>query len=318
MFCGFSLCHAVLIEAKPTTPPEDGGTVAEQKPSTTYLGAVSDRALLAYFANFALQSRPAVQSPSPMLHPHSPRLPASEQPSTLTSQPSQSPKPVSALTASRPTTSPKPQLPSSTFTFSTLLAYPLNLLSLPTLQVYASVVAATSSSTVLDAMRLMSECGVSSVAVVDDGGGGYGGGYGSWGGLNGAVSVTDIGKVRFFPCYRWTLELIGVSLPLCTSCAQLIVPSQSNHILSTPLHQFVAQIKEPDGIEDGVDRYPGSYSFPPFRTQSQQLFHMLRFLFGHFRLMLIGYSVCRPHHQHTLICDSETTCECVTFLSCRI
>jgi hypothetical protein len=45
----------------------------------------------------------------------------------------------------------------------------------------------------------MSECGVSSVAVVDDGGGGYGGGYGSWGGLNGAVSVTDIGKVHFFP-----------------------------------------------------------------------------------------------------------------------
>jgi CBS domain-containing protein len=63
---------------------------------------------------------------------------------------------------------------------------------------YASVIAATSSSTVLDAMRLMSDGGVSSVAVVDDGGGGYGAGYGSWGGLTGAVSVTDVGKVCLF------------------------------------------------------------------------------------------------------------------------
>jgi len=64
---------------------------------------------------------------------------------------------------------------------------------------------------VLDAMRLMSECGVSSVAVIDDGGGGYGGGYRSCGGLGGAVSVTDIGKVHFF-YFRRTSELIRFSL----------------------------------------------------------------------------------------------------------
>ncbi|KAG0702057.1 hypothetical protein DFH29DRAFT_805544 [Suillus ampliporus] len=133
---------------------------------TPYVGAVSDRALLAYFAKFAAQSDTSC---------------------------------------------------------------PLHSLALPSLQMYASVVAATSSSTVLDAMRLMSECGVSSVAVIDDGGG-YGAGYGSWGGLTGAVSVTDVGK--------------------------LVVPSESNHILSAPLHQFVAQIKEPDGSTDGADRYP--------------------------------------------------------------
>ncbi|KAG1823666.1 uncharacterized protein BJ212DRAFT_1444736 [Suillus subaureus] len=120
--------------------------------------------------------------------------------------------------------------PAPTFTFATLLSCPLHSHTLPSLQMYTSVIAATSSSTVLDAMRLMSDCGVSSVAVVDDGGGGYGAGYGSWGGLTGAVSVTDVGK--------------------------LVVPSESNHILSAPLHQFVAQIKEPDGSTDGADRYP--------------------------------------------------------------
>ncbi|OAX38155.1 hypothetical protein K503DRAFT_770764 [Rhizopogon vinicolor AM-OR11-026] len=222
--------HRVLIEATPPTPPAEESTPTEQTSHNSYLGAVSDRALLAYFADFASPSRTALQSQSPMLHPHSPWLPALEQPFTEASKPSRSSKPVSALTASRPTISPQPLLPSSTFTFATLLAHPLNSLALPSLQVYASVVAATSSSTVLDAMRLMSECGVSSVAVIDDGGGGYGGGYGLWGGLNGAVSVTDIGK--------------------------LVVPSQSNQILSTPLHQFVAQIKEPVGSTDGVDQYP--------------------------------------------------------------
>ncbi|OJA20153.1 hypothetical protein AZE42_08449 [Rhizopogon vesiculosus] len=224
LICDFTLCHVVLIEATPPTPPAEESTPIKQTSHTSYLGAVSDRALLAYFADFASPSRTALQSQSP------PWLPALEQPFTEASKPSRSSKPVSALTASRPTMSPQPLLPSSTFTFATLLAHPLNSLALPSLQVYASVVAATSSSTVLDAMRLMSECGVSSVAVIDDGGGGYGGGYGLWGGLNGAVSVTDIGK--------------------------LVVPSQSNQILSTPLHQFVAQIKEPVGSTDGVDQYP--------------------------------------------------------------
>ncbi|KAG1748337.1 uncharacterized protein EDB91DRAFT_1113472 [Suillus paluster] len=222
--------HRVLVEATPPIAPAEGNTVPEAITArTAYLGAVSDRALLAYFANFAAQPDTAVLTHSLTQRPHSPRLSASVQASTQLSKPSQSPKLVSALTASRPT-QPQPQHPPSTFTFATLLTCPLHSLALPSLQMYASVIAATSSSTVLDAMRLMSECGVSSVAVVDDGAGGYGAGYVSWGGLTGAVSVTDVGK--------------------------LVVPSESNHILSAPLHQFVAQIKEPDGSTDGADRYP--------------------------------------------------------------
>ncbi|KAG6856123.1 hypothetical protein H0H87_007278 [Tephrocybe sp. NHM501043] len=80
-------------------------------------------------------------------------------------------------------------------------------LSLPSLNIYAAVVGATASSTVVDAMRLMSEEGVSSVAVVDD----------ETGALLSAVSVTDIGKV--------------------------VVPSESKQVLSTPLHHFISFIK---------------------------------------------------------------------------
>ena len=58
-------------------------------------------------------------------------------------------------------------------------------LSLPSLNIFSDVVAARANATVLDAMKLMSEEGVSSVAVVDD----------ENGGLLSAVSVTDIGKV---------------------------------------------------------------------------------------------------------------------------
>ncbi|KAG2156889.1 uncharacterized protein EDB93DRAFT_1126230 [Suillus bovinus] len=229
--------HRVLVEATPPTAPAERNAASETtRTGTTYLGAVSDRALLEYFANFATQSDTTAHIHSPIQRPHSPRLPASRQPSVQISQLSQSPKPVSALTASRPTAPLQPQPPTSTFTFATFLSWPLHLLALPMLQMYTSIIAATSSSTVLDAMRLMSDCGVSSVAVVDDGGGGYGAGYGSWGGLTGAVSVTDIGK--------------------------LVVPSESNHILSAPLHQFVAQIKEPDGSTDGADRYPVYVALP--------------------------------------------------------
>ncbi|KIK46211.1 hypothetical protein CY34DRAFT_800740 [Suillus luteus UH-Slu-Lm8-n1] len=220
--------HRVLVEATKATASAECNTTPETTiTKTTYLGAVSDRALMAYFAKFSMQSDTTAQIYTPMQPPHSPRLPALAQPSTQISQP---PKLVSALTASRPIALPQPQPPISTFTFETLLSCPLNSLALPSLEMYTSVIAATSSSTVLDAMRMMSDGGVSSVAVVDDGGGGYGAGYGSWGGLTGAVSVTDVGK--------------------------LVVPSQSNQILSAPLHQFVAQIKEPYGSTDGADRYP--------------------------------------------------------------
>ncbi|KAJ7461831.1 hypothetical protein B0H11DRAFT_2056233 [Mycena galericulata] len=103
---------------------------------------------------------------------------------------------------------------------ASFLETPLYSLWLPSLHLFSAVVTATSNSSVLDAMRLMSEEGVSSVAVLDD----------ESGVLLSAVSVTDIGRI--------------------------VVPSQSNQILSTPLNQFVALIKEPDGSTDGVDRYP--------------------------------------------------------------
>jgi CBS domain-containing protein len=65
----------------------------------------------------------------------------------------------------------------------------LNHLSLPSLNLYSSVVAAKSSDTVLDAMKLMSDQGVSSIAVIDE----------IRGTLLSAVSVTDIGKVMRVP-----------------------------------------------------------------------------------------------------------------------
>ncbi|KAJ3520486.1 hypothetical protein NM688_g9156 [Phlebia brevispora] len=109
---------------------------------------------------------------------------------------------------------------------SNFLSTPLSFLSLPSLYLYSAVIAAKATDTVLDAMRLMSDYGVSSVAVMQEDGGG----------LLSAVSVTDIGK--------------------------LVVPSQSNQILSTPLHQFISAIKEPDGSTDGADKYP-VYSVTP-------------------------------------------------------
>ncbi|KAG9221775.1 hypothetical protein CCMSSC00406_0006718 [Pleurotus cornucopiae] len=101
--------------------------------------------------------------------------------------------------------------------FCEYLSHPLSSLGLPSLNIHSSVVAASSVASVLDAMKLMSEEGVSSVAVVDE----------ESGALLSAVSVTDIGKI--------------------------VVPSESNQILSTPLQQFIAQIKEPDGSLDGAD-----------------------------------------------------------------
>lgn len=96
-------------------------------PSTDFLGMVSDRGLLAWFASYAKET------PS----------------------------------------------------FQQFLSNPLHSLSLPSINIYDSVVAATSTSTVLDAMKLMSDEGVSSIAVIDD----------ETGTLLSAVSVTDIGKV---------------------------------------------------------------------------------------------------------------------------
>lgn len=108
------------------------------------------------------------------------------------------------------------------------LSNSLHALSLPSLNIYSDVIAATASASVLDAMKLMSEEGVSSIAVIDD----------DSGALLSAVSVTDIGKVASYICItlRRRSRLLAIFL-------QLVVPSQSKQILSTPLHQFVSVIK---------------------------------------------------------------------------
>ncbi|EJF56777.1 hypothetical protein DICSQDRAFT_140907 [Dichomitus squalens LYAD-421 SS1] len=153
--------HRVLVQAPSTDP--------SSPPS--YLGLVSDRALLAWLTAYAQRTPPLLR----------------------------------------------------------FLSVPLSAVALPSLYLYAAVVAAKASDKVLDAMRLMSDEGVSSVAVVDD----------ETKGLLSAVSVTDIGKV--------------------------VVPAQSNAILGTPLKQLVTRIKEPDGSTDGVDKSP-VYSVTPNNT----------------------------------------------------
>ena len=73
-------------------------------------------------------------------------------------------------------------------TFLRYLSNTLSSLPLPSLYLYSSVVAVTAASTVLDAMSLMSEEGVSSVAVT----------VGEDDRLLSAISVTDIAKVGRF------------------------------------------------------------------------------------------------------------------------
>jgi hypothetical protein len=152
------------------------------------------------------------------------------------------------------------QFAQETPSLSQFLSIPLHHLSLPSLNINLAVVAARSGATVLDAMKLMSEQGVGSIAVVDD----------ELGNLLSAVSVTDIGKVSV---------ILANLMSISQSSVQIVVPSQSNQILSTPLHQFIWFIKAsafpqasrsrilieiisckaPDGSTDGVDKYPGMY-----------------------------------------------------------
>lgn len=113
-----------------------------------------------------------------------------------------------------------------TSTFQSYIASSLHSLTLPTLHMYTSVVATSSTSQVLDVMRLMSEQGVSSVAVLDE----------ASGTLLSTVTVTDVGKV-WISTYSQLFSSISISY------YQIVVPTQSNHILSTPVQQFIAQIK---------------------------------------------------------------------------
>ncbi|KAL7412689.1 hypothetical protein BDY24DRAFT_392381 [Mrakia frigida] len=100
------------------------------------------------------------------------------------------------------------------------------------------VVKMADSRTVLDAMRVMSEEGVSSLAVVDE----------MTGGLVGAVSVVDIGK--------------------------FVIPSQTRSILATTLSQFIRQTSAKIGADDGEDHVP-VYSVPPLSTLSYTISKIL-------------------------------------------
>lgn len=78
-------------------------------------------------------------------------------------------------------------------TFLRYLSNPLSSLPLPSLYLYSSVVVVTPTSTVLDAMSLMSDEGVSSVAVIIE----------EDGRLLSAISVTDIAKVSCLGVSVW-------------------------------------------------------------------------------------------------------------------
>jgi len=79
-----------------------------------------------------------------------------------------------------------PPLPSiqPSSSFLRYVSNPLSSLPLPSLNLHLEVVAVHSGDTVLDAMRMMSDLGVSSVPVLEEGGT-----------LLSAVSITDIGQV---------------------------------------------------------------------------------------------------------------------------
>ncbi|KAI0252538.1 hypothetical protein BJV78DRAFT_1124610 [Lactifluus subvellereus] len=128
----------------------------------------------------------------------------------------------------RPSSSAMPPLPpiQPSSTFHRYVSNPLGSLPLPSLNLHSEVVAVHSGNSVLDAMRLMSDLGVSSVAVLTE----------EDGNLLSAVSVTDIG--------------------------QTVVPSQSNQILTMPIQQLISEIKMPQGWTDGADRYPVYSVFP--------------------------------------------------------
>ncbi|THH14616.1 hypothetical protein EW146_g5744 [Bondarzewia mesenterica] len=200
--------------------------------SPSHLGTISDRRLLAYFASFA---RPA-SSPSPE---------------------------ASSPIIASPMSSRSASFNSPTSSFLRYLNNPLSSLSLPSLNLHSEVVAVTAADSVLNAMKVMSELGVSSVAVLQE----------DTGNLLSAVSVTDIGKI--------------------------VVPSQSNQILSMPLHQLVAQIKLPDGSTDGADKYP-VYSVSPTSTLSytmQKLLASMKSLFP-LQCLILLTTIANVLHQH--------------------
>ena len=87
---------------------------------------------------------------------------------------------------------------SSSAAFQRFTSKPLYEFSYTPLNLRRAVVAANSVATVIDAMRMMSEEGVSSIAVVDE----------ESGMVIGGVSVTDVGRVSVTIEYDWGWLLI--------------------------------------------------------------------------------------------------------------
>ncbi|KAI4520998.1 hypothetical protein K525DRAFT_202313 [Schizophyllum commune Loenen D] len=116
---------------------------------------------------------------------------------------------------------------SKTRALEPFMACSLRELPLTSLHMFEAIIHCKTTDVVLDAMKLMSEEGVSSVAVIDDL---------ERKALHSAISVTDIGKI--------------------------VVPAGSNQALSMPIHEFIKLAREPYGAEDGEERYPG-ISFLP-------------------------------------------------------
>jgi len=159
-------------------------------------------------------------------------------------------------------TPPLPSIQSSS-SFLRYVSNPLSSLPLPSLNLHFEVVAVHSGNSVLDAMRRMSELGVSSVAVLEEEGGG----------LLSAISVTDVGQVG--------AERVGICSVVIDD--EFIRPDgrtlakQPNLDDAYPAACFTNQglvhvpvgfcspdpttFQIPQGWTDGADRYPGLASF---------------------------------------------------------
>ncbi|KAH9074309.1 hypothetical protein EDB83DRAFT_2516073 [Lactarius deliciosus] len=112
-------------------------------------------------------------------------------------------------------------------TFLHYVSNPLGTLPLPSLNLHFEVVAVHSRKGVLDAMQIMSDLGVSSVAVLEKSGN-----------LSSAISVTDIGQT-------WPQDGRAVT-----------EQSYFDDARSSALFTDQAAIKMPQGWTDGADRYP--------------------------------------------------------------
>jgi hypothetical protein len=176
-----------------------------------------------------------------------------------------------------------------TLSFKKYLSNPIQSLSLPSINLNAAVIAAESSATILDAMKLMSEGGVSSIAVVEE----------NHGTLLSAVSVTDIGKASHF---QTLIHGSGINFLflVCRSFTEqanfddtsaLFYRKNKGTYYSYDIASHLSvlnEFKEPDGSTDGADKYPGGFlrihstnNASDFILQYIQFFHPV---FYHTRL----------------------------------